>query len=47
MSLKWGEEKVRGFSSPIMKAEKGIDWAWWGLIATVIIMMIMALRKIF
>lgn len=46
MSLKWGEEKVREFSSPIMKAERGIDWAWWGLIITVFVTMIIVLKKI-
>lgn len=44
MRLKWGEEKIRGFSKPIMKAERGINL--WGLIITVFVTMIIVLKKI-
>jgi len=46
MKLKWGEEKIKGFSNPIKKAEAINDWSWWGLFAAVIIMEVMAILKI-
>lgn len=46
MKLKWGEEKIRGFSNPIKKVEKGSDWAWWPLLITVVIIVIIVLSKI-
>lgn len=42
-----GEERIRGFSKPVEKAERTIDWAWILLVLTVIITMIIALRRIF
>ena len=46
MSLKWGEEEIKGFSSPAKKAERTNDWAWWPVIITVVIAMSIALSKI-
>ncbi len=44
--FKRGEERIKGFSKPVEKAERTIDWAWTLLVLTVIITMIIALRKI-
>jgi hypothetical protein len=38
MSLKWGEEKIKGFSDPVKKAEEVNELAWWGLFVVLIIM---------
>ena len=45
MSLKWGEEKIKGFSSPVKKAEAVNDWAWWALFVAVIVMEVVAILK--
>jgi len=45
MKLKVVYEKIVGFSNPVKKAERTIDWAWILLVLTVIITMIIALRK--
>jgi len=47
MSLRWGEEKIKGFSSPIKKAEEVNDWGWWALFCVIVIMEILFLLKIF
>ena len=47
MRFKSGEERIKGFSKPVEKAERTIDWAWIPLVLAVIITMIIALRKIF
>jgi len=44
MKFRWGEEKIKGFSSPLKKAEVN-DWAWWGLFVAVIIMGIIVILK--
>jgi hypothetical protein len=46
MKLKWGEEKIKGFSSPIKKAEEVNDWSWWALFGAVVIMEIILILKI-
>ena len=46
MSLKWGEEKIKGFSSPVKKEEEINDWAWWALFGTVVIMGVLLILKI-
>ena len=46
MSLKWGEEKIKGFSSPVKKAEEVNDWAWWGLFVAVVVMGVLFILKI-
>ena len=43
--FKRSEERIKGFSKPVEKAERTIDWAWILLVLTVIISMIIALRK--
>jgi hypothetical protein len=45
MRLKWGEEKIKGFSSPVKKAEEVNDWAWWGLFGAVVIMVALFILK--
>ena len=40
MTLKWGEEKIKGLSDPIKKAEEVNEWGWWGLFLVVIVMAI-------
>jgi len=46
MKLKLGEEKIKGFSSPVKKAEKTNDWAWWGLFMAMVIMVILVILRI-
>ena len=46
MSLKWGDEKIKGFSSPVKKAEAVNDWSWWAIFVTVIIMEVIFLLKV-
>jgi len=46
MKLRWGEEKIKGFSKPVKKAERPDDWAWWGLFVAMIIMLIVVFKKI-
>ena len=46
MKLRWGEEKIKGFSSPVKKAEEINDWAWWGFFGAVVIMEILIILKI-
>ena len=38
MILKWGHEKIKGFSNSVKKAEAINDWNWWALFVTVVIM---------
>ena len=45
MRLKWGEEKIKGFSNPVKKAEEVNDWAWWALFGVVIIMEVLVILK--
>lgn len=40
------EEGIEYFDKKISEVEKGTDWAWWLLIVTVTITMIIALDKI-
>jgi len=47
MKLKVGKEKIKGFSSPVKKAERNIDWVWIVLTITIVITMIIALKRIF
>lgn len=46
MKLKWGDEKIKGFSEPVKKAEQCNEWAWWLLFGTVIIMEAMLIARI-
>lgn len=46
MRFRWGKEKIKGFSSPIKKAEEVNDWAWWGLFGALIIMEVIFILKI-
>ena len=45
MKLKWGNEKIKGFSRPVKKAEVINDWAWWALFGVVVIMESIAILK--
>ncbi|MBA7582369.1 hypothetical protein ES708_24297 [subsurface metagenome] len=45
MRLKWGEEKIKGFSKPVRKAEEVNDWAWWALFGAVVIMVVLFILK--
>jgi len=47
MKLRWGEEQIKYFSKPVTKAERNLNWAWVLMIFTVVITMIIALRRIF
>ena len=46
MRLRWGEEKIKGFSSPVKKAEETNDWAWWAIFGAVVIMEIIFILRI-
>lgn len=47
MKLEWGEEKIKGFSDPVKKARRKIEYAWWIFwIITVVIIATIALRKV-
>ncbi|MBA7585942.1 hypothetical protein ES708_27935 [subsurface metagenome] len=46
MRLRWGEEKIKGFSKPVKKAEETNVWAWWALFIAVVIMEVIAILKI-
>ncbi|MBA7569207.1 hypothetical protein ES708_10945 [subsurface metagenome] len=43
MKLRWGEEEIKGFSSPVKKAEETNDCAWWGLFVVVVIMVVLVI----
>jgi len=45
MKLKWSEEKIKGFSNPVKKAEVINDWAWWALFGVVVIMEVLVILK--
>jgi len=47
MKLRWGNEKIKGFSSPVKKAEEVNEWSWWALFGVIIIMEVLFLLKIF
>jgi len=46
MRLRWGYEKIKGFSNPVKTVEEVNDWAWWALFAAVIIMEVLVILKI-
>ena len=46
MKLRWGNEKIKGFSNPVKKAEENNDWAWWALFGVVIVMEVLFILKI-
>ena len=29
MKLKWGDERIKNFSKPVIKAERAGSWLWW------------------
>lgn len=45
MKLKWGDENIKGFSSPVKKAEEVNELGWWGLFGVVIIMIVLVILK--
>jgi len=46
MKLKIGKEEIKGFSSPVKKAERTQDWAWWTLFFVMLIMEIIVILKL-
>ena len=46
MKLRWGKKKIKGFSSPVKKAEEVNDWAWWALFGAVVTMEVLLILKI-
>ena len=46
MRLKWGEEEVKGFSSPVKKAEEVNEWFWWALFGALIVMEVIFYLKV-
>ncbi len=46
MSLKWGEEIIKGLSNPVKKAEETNVWVWWGLFVAVIVMAVIFILKV-
>ena len=47
MKFKVGYENIKGFSSPVKKAEETNNLTWWGLFGTVVIMGVMFILKRF
>jgi len=45
MKFRIGEEKIKGFSRPLKKAEVINDWAWWALFGAVVIMEVLVILK--
>ena len=45
MKLRIGYEKIKGFSSPVKKAEAINDWAWWGLFVAMVVMIVIVILK--
>ena len=43
MKLRIGYERIKGFSSPVKKAEAINDWAWWGFFGAVIVMIVIVI----
>lgn len=46
MKLKWGNERIKGISLPVKKAEEDNTWSWWGLYIMFVIMVIVFIIKI-
>ena len=46
MKLRVGKEEIKGFSSPVKKAERTSDWAWWGLLGAVVVIGVLLILKI-
>ena len=46
MKLKLGNEKIRGFSNPVKKAEEVNEWSWWVLFLAVVVMEVIFVLKI-
>ena len=46
MSLRWGYEKIKVFSSPVKKAEEVNEWAWWVLFGALVIMEVIFILKV-
>jgi len=46
MKLKVGYEKIKGFSSPVKKAEEVNEWGWWALFGAMVVMEVMFILKI-
>ncbi|MBA7534906.1 hypothetical protein ES705_27156 [subsurface metagenome] len=47
MKIKLSKVEAKYFSKPIIKAERNIDWVWIVLTITIVITMVIALRRIF
>ena len=45
MKLRWGNEKIKGFSKPVKKAEEINDRAWWGLFVVAVTMGVLFILK--
>ena len=45
MKFRVGHEGIKGFSSPVKKAEVINDWAWWAIFVVVIIMEVLVVLK--
>ena len=46
MTLKGGEEKIKGFCSPAKKAEEVNEWAWWALFVAAVITEVIFILKV-
>jgi len=46
MRLKWVNEKIKGFSSPVKKVEETNEWGWWALFLAVVVMGVLFILKI-
>jgi len=46
MKLKVGNEKIKGLSNPVKKAEETNEWGWWALFGVIILMEILFALKV-
>jgi len=45
MRLRWGNEKIKGLSNPVKKAEEVNNWTWWGLFVVAVTMGVLFILK--
>jgi len=46
MKFRVGYEKIKGFSSPVKKAEEVNEWGWWALFVVIVVMVICFILKV-
>ena len=46
MKIRWGKEKIKGFSSPVKKAEEVNDVGWWTCWVMLAVMIVIVILKV-